>query len=69
MNIRRRKKKSLEERIHWIEGSVGILANAEQYNRARFEVSRQEARLCYNYLSGTQEFRDWYLVEHTIKQL
>ena len=70
MKIRKPKKKDkTQEQLRWLEGSVGILGNANEYGKARVEAAYNMAKTCYEFLCSREEFRDWYLVEHTLKEL
>lgn len=54
----------LTSKVKQLEGSVGILANAEQYNKERFEAGREMAKYAYEFLSErSTEFHDWYRVK------
>ena len=69
-NLRKPKKANeVARRLKWLEGALGILANAEQYNKARVNASYEQSKACYEFLCSRDDFRDWYLVEHTIKEL
>lgn len=69
MSRRNKEVKDLKNRVKELEAKVGILSNAEQYNRARWEAGREMAKIVYDFLITRDQFRDWCMTEHTIKHL
>lgn len=60
---------SPEEEIQDLRGQVGILANAIQYMEAKVQAAYDMVKPVWDYQSSREEFRDWYQVEHVIKNL